>query len=72
LEQNYLIREAASVINVGKSSMDKWVRQLKNKRQRTSNHPTAITADQRKIKELEKTIKRIEMEKKYKKRLPLS
>jgi transposase len=43
--------------------MDKWVRQLKNELQGTSNHSTAITADQRKIKELEKTIKRIEMEK---------
>jgi transposase len=34
-----------------------------NELQGTSNHPTAITADQRRIKELEKTIKRIEMEK---------
>jgi transposase len=63
VEQNYSVREAASAMNVGKSTMDKWVRQLRNERQGTSNHPTAITADQRKIKELEKTIKRIEMEK---------
>ena len=55
--------EAPSAMNVGKSTMDKWVRQLRNELQGTSNHPTAITADQRKIKELEKTIKRIEMEK---------
>jgi transposase len=63
VDQNYSIREPASAMNVGKSTMDKWVRQLKNELQGTSNHPTAITADQRKIKELEKTIKRIEMEK---------
>ena len=63
VEQNYSIREAASAMNVGKSTMDKWVRQLRNERQGTSSHPTAITPDQRKIKELEKTIKRIEMEK---------
>ena len=63
VEQNYSIREVASAMNVGKSTMDKWVRQLKNELKETSNHPTAITADQRKIKELEKTIKRIEMEK---------
>ena len=62
-EQNYSIREAASAMNVGKSTMDKWVRQLRSERQGVSNHPTAITPDQRKIKELEKTIKRIEMEK---------
>ena len=63
VDQNYSIREAASAMNVGKSTMDKWVRQLKNELQGTSNYPTAITVDQRKIKELEKTIKRIEMEK---------
>jgi transposase len=39
VEQNYSIREAASAMNVGKSTMDKWVRQLKNERQETSNHP---------------------------------
>ena len=39
VEQNYSIREAASAMNVGKSIMDKWVRQLKNERQGTSNHP---------------------------------
>ena len=63
VEQNYSIREAASAMNVGKSTMDKWVRQLKNELQGTSNHSAAITADQRRIKELEKTIKRIEIEK---------
>jgi transposase len=63
VDQNYSIRKAASAMNVGKSTMDQWVRQLKNELQGTSNHSTAITADQRKIKELEKTIKRIEMEK---------
>ena len=62
VEQNYSIREATSAMNVGKSTMDKWVRQLKNELQGTSTHPTAITENQHKIKELEKTIKRIEME----------
>jgi len=28
-EQNYSIREATSAMNVGKSTMDKWVKQLK-------------------------------------------
>jgi transposase len=39
VEQNYSIRQTASAMNVGKSIMDKWVRQLKNERQGTSNHP---------------------------------
>jgi transposase len=29
VDQNYSIREAASSMNVSKSTMDKWVRQLK-------------------------------------------
>ncbi len=28
VDQNYSIREAAQAMNVGKSTMDKWVRQL--------------------------------------------
>ncbi len=29
LDQNYSVTEAAKAMNVGKSTMDKWVRQLK-------------------------------------------
>jgi transposase len=63
VDQKYSIREAASAMNVGKSTMDKWVRQLRNEHEGTSNCANAISVDQRKIKELEKTIKRIELEK---------
>lgn len=63
LNQNYSIREAATAMNVGKSTMDKWVRQLKSEHNGTANHPNAISPDQRKIQELEKRIKRIELEK---------
>ena len=63
VDQNYSIREAASAMNIGKSTMDKWVRQLRNELNGTATHPTALTPDQRKIKDLEKRIKRIEMEK---------
>ena len=63
VEQNYSVREAADAMNVGKSSMDKWVRQLRNELNGTAMHPTALTPDQQKIKALEKRIRRIEMEK---------
>ncbi len=63
IEQNYSIREAASAMNVGKSTMDKWVRQLRNELNGTATHPTALTSDQRTIKALEKRIRRIELEK---------
>ncbi len=50
-------------MNVGKSTIDKWVRQLKKERNGVADQPNALTVDQRKIKELEKKVKRIEMEK---------
>jgi len=63
VNQGYSIREAASAMNVGKSTMDKWVRQLNNEIQGITDQPKALTHEQRKIKELEKQIKRIELEK---------
>ena len=47
--------------------MDKWVRQLKDER----GGITPITPDQLKIRELEKKIKRIEMEKEILKKRPI-
>jgi transposase len=63
VEQNYSIREAANAMNVGKSTMDKWVRQLRNELNGTATHPTALTPDQRTIRALEKRIRRVELEK---------
>jgi len=63
LDQGYSTREAAEAMNVGQSTVDKWVRQLRAERGGVTDQPNALTPDQRKIKELEKKIKRIEMEK---------
>lgn len=63
VNQGYSVSDAASAMNVGKSTMDKWVRQLKNEGQSIADQPKALTQEQRKIKELEKQIKRIELEK---------
>ena len=61
--EGYSIREAASAMNVAKTNVDKWVRQLKDETSGISSHTGALTPDQRKINELEKKIKRIELEK---------
>ena len=63
VNQGYSIREAADAMSVGKSTVDKWVRQLKDELNGVSIRPNALTPDQRKIKELEKKIRRIEEEK---------
>ena len=51
--------------------MDKWVRQLKDERGGFTPKATLMTPDQLKIRELEKKIKRIEMEKEILKKRPI-
>ena len=64
VDQNYTVREAAKAMNVGVSIMAKWVAQLKQERQgKPYAAATPMTSDQLKIRELEKRIQRIELEK---------
>lgn len=64
VDQNYSVREAAEAMGVGKSTMDKWVRQLRTERSGGQvSSATPLTPDQRKIRELESRIKSIELEK---------
>lgn len=63
VDKGYSVIEAAEAMNVGKSTMDKWVRQLREERAGISPKATPMTPDQLKIRELEKKIKRIELEK---------
>ncbi len=63
VDQNYTVREAAEAMNVGYSTMDKWARQLRQERNGITSKATPMTPDQLKIRELEKRIRDIEMEK---------
>ena len=64
VDQSYSVREAAEAMGVGKSTMDKWVRQLRAERNGShTGTATPMTPDQRKIRELERKIQRIETEK---------
>ena len=63
VDQIYSIRQAAEAMNVGHSTMDKWVRQLRQERNGESPKATPMTPDQLKIRELENRIRRIELEK---------
>ena len=63
VDQSYTIRDAADAMGIGKSTMDKWVRQLRAERDGKTPHAMPMTPDQLKIRELEKKIKRIEEEK---------
>lgn len=58
VNQGYSIREAADAMNVGHSTMDKWVRQLRKELVGGSIPANPMTADQKRIKELERLLKR--------------
>ncbi len=63
LDQDYSSSEAAAAMNVSKSVMDKWVRQLRAERQGITSKATPMTPEQLEIRELKKKIQRIEEEK---------
>ena len=63
VDQGYSTHEAAAAMNVGRSTIDRWARQLRNEREGKPNTGAPITPDQQRIKELEKQLKRVEMEK---------
>ena len=63
VDQNYTVREAADAMSVGYSTMDKWVRQLRQERNGETPKATPMTPDQLRIREIEKRIRAIEMEK---------
>ena len=54
------IRDVAEGLGLGKSTVDKWARQLKEERGGTLSSATPLTPDQLKIRELERKINRLE------------
>jgi len=63
VDQGYSTREAAQAMGVGVSSMDNWARKLRKEREGKPVSGAPLSTEQRKIKELEKRVKHLEMEK---------
>ena len=63
VDQGYTVKEAAEAMSVGQSTIDNWARKLRAQRAGKVSQGTAITPDQQRIKDLEKQLKRVEMEK---------
>ncbi len=59
-DQGYTVVEAAKAMNVSKSAMDKWVRQLKQERQGVTPKASPLTPEQVEIRELKKRIAELE------------
>lgn len=62
LDQHYSVAAAATTMNVGKSTMYEWVRQLKDKQAGKFPSASPMTPELIEIRELKKRIQRAEME----------
>ena len=62
VDQNYTVADAASAMDVGLSTMTRWVKQLRDERQGKTPKASPITPEQIEIRELRKKLHRIEME----------
>jgi transposase-like protein len=71
VDQN-TVADAASAMDVGLSTMTRWVKQLRDERQGKTPKASPITPEQIEIRELRKKLQRIEMENEILKRLPRS
>ena len=63
VDQGYTQEDAAKAMGVGKSTVSKWVTQLKQERNGQTPTATPMTPEQIEIRELKKQIQRIELEK---------
>ena len=57
------LREAAQAMGIGKSTLERWVRQLRDEREGISPQAAPMTTDQIRIRELEKKLRQVEEEK---------
>ena len=62
VDQNYTVADAASAMDVGLSTMTRWVKQLRDERQGKTPKASPITPEQIEIREHRKKLQRIEME----------
>ena len=62
VDQNYTVADAASAMDVGLSTMTRWVKQLRDERRGNIPKASPITPEQSEIRELKKKLQRIEME----------
>ncbi len=60
VDQGYSVDEAAKAMNVSRSAMDKWVRQLKQERKSITPKASPLTPEQIEIRELKKRIAELE------------
>ena len=61
--KGYSVRDAAELMCVGKSTVDKWARTLKSERSGGVTKGTPISADAQRIRQLERENQQLKLEK---------
>ncbi len=72
VDQKYTVVDIAKAMNVGLSTLMRWVKQLRDERAVKTPKASPITPEQIEIRELKKKIQRIEIENEISKKLPRS
>ncbi|WP_436409304.1 IS3 family transposase [Escherichia coli] len=62
VDQKYTVADAAKAMDIGLSTMTRWVKQLRDERQGKTPKASPITPEQIEIRKLRKKLQRIEME----------
>jgi transposase len=65
VDKGYSVIEASQAMNVGKSSLDKWVRQLKGERNGITSKATPLTPDKLEIRELKNVLHVLKNKRKF-------
>ena len=61
VDKGYSYRQASESMNVGSTTLERWVRQLRRERQEiTPSAAAPLTSEQQRIRELEKQVCRLE------------
>ena len=60
VDKGYSYREATEAMNVGFSTLEAWVCQLRRERQDITPSAVPLTSEQQRIRELEKQVRRLE------------
>ncbi|WP_312982892.1 IS3 family transposase [Atlantibacter sp.] len=60
VDKGYSYRQASEAMNVGFTTLESWVRQLRRERQGITPSAKPITPEQQRIRELEKQVRRLE------------
>ena len=63
VDQGYRVKAASEAVGVGKSTLEYWIRQLREERRGKTPAASALTPEQRWIQELEKKLRKVEQEK---------